>query len=394
MLRFLVAIGCLCLYGVAARGQSSPITEVLQDIARHNRELQAYAIRIEGQQLAMQATNNLPDPEFGAFYLPIGTHETGDYAEFQVTQTTAFPSVYRARGHWLTSQAEQLQLSYDSLRQVILLEAQLKCIELVHLNQRQAVEQERMEQARRVYHQLQALFEAEQVGILEANKAKVAWLQARFTVEELEQQRQDIRLALEHLNGGLPVQFGQTAFTDSQALPDLDRIWEEKQASDPTLMLLRQREITAQRHIELTKKQRLPNLTAGFNYQGVAGANYAGLFGGVFIPLWSPRHRLDAAESLLAFQQTNSQAFLAASYSELERRYRSYEHLLERYQEYQRTLGDLNNEGLLLQAYELGQISFVEFYLEQQFYREAYDLMLEMERDLRQLRGEILQHQL
>ncbi|MCB0638814.1 MAG: TolC family protein [Lewinella sp.] len=394
MLRYLVAVGCLCLFGVAARGQSTTITEVLQDIARHNRALQAYAIRIEGQQLALQAENNLPDPQFGAYYLPIGAHDTGDYTEFQVTQTAEFPTVYRARREWLASQAEQLQLSYDSLRHSILLPAQLHCIELVHLNQRWAVGQERLEQARRVYEQLQDLYEAEQVGILEANKAKVAWLQARSVVDRIEQERQDVRLALQHLNGGMPISIEQTVFTDSLPLPDLANIWSEKQAGDPVMALLRQRETTAMRRMELTRQQRLPNLTAGLNYQGVAGANYAGLFAGVSIPLWSPRHRLAAAESAFTFQQTQREARLAAAYSELERSYRSYQQLLERYQEYQRTLQDLNSEDLLLQAYELGQISFVEYYLELQFYREAYDHMLDMDRDLRRLRATILQHQL
>jgi hypothetical protein len=81
-------------------------------------------------------------------------------------------------------------------------------------------------------------------------------------------------------------------------------------------------------------------------------------------------------------------------YSGLRKQYNDYQTLFKKYFEYQNTLGNLNSDKLLFEAYELGEISFMDYYIELQFYRQAYDSMLEMETQLNQLRADILKHQL
>jgi hypothetical protein len=54
----------------------------------------------------------------------------------------------------------------------------------------------------------------------------------------------------------------------------------------------------------------------------------------------------------------------------------------------------LDSESLLLKAFTLGELSFMEYYLELQFYRIALDKMLQMEKELKMLQAELLKHQL
>ena len=44
--------------------------------------------------------------------------------------------------------------------------------------------------------------------------------------------------------------------------------------------------------------------------------------------------------------------------------YEVYQVLLKKYQEYQSTLQSLGSEELLLQAFELGELSFIQYYIE------------------------------
>ena len=74
--------------------------------------------------------------------------------------------------------------------------------------------------------------------------------------------------------------------------------------------------------------------------------------------------------------------------------YEVYQVLLKKYQEYQSTLQSLGSEELLLQAFELGELSFIQYYIELQFYQKALDSMLEMENKLVQSKAELLKHQL
>ena len=50
---------------------------------------------------------------------------------------------------------------------------------------------------------------------------------------------------------------------------------------DPELKILLDQEKVAKQQIKLSKNKSLPNLTAGYNYQGVSGSTYSGIYGGV-----------------------------------------------------------------------------------------------------------------
>jgi|TARA_B110000914_G_scaffold192849_1_gene180146 hypothetical protein len=57
-------------------------------------------------------------------------------------------------------------------------------------------------------------------------------------------------------------------------------------------------------------------------------------------------------------------------------------------------MGNLNSEQLPFIANMLGEYSFMDYYLELQFYRNASDKMLQMEKQLQLLQTELLKHQL
>ena len=385
---------CGCLLSFGAVAQIGQIEQVLHEIEQNNIELQAYSTLKESKYLDLKSENNLPDPKAETYYLPLGKHNTSDYLEFQVTQSFEFPTVYSARRSMIEKQEEQMQLEYRALRQEVLLPAKKYLTELVYWNKKISVVQMRVQEARQVFNQIQELFKKEEVGILEVNKAKISWMQEKFKVEQIETNQENILLRLQNLNAGMEVFFDQFGFLDNLQLPPLDSIWQDKQLADPALQILKQQEEVALQKIELAKKKRLPDLTAGLNHQGVVGSNHFGIFGGVTIPLWSNKHNVEAAEARYQYQQINSSVKSMAAYSELQTQYNEYQILLSKFREYQSTLDGLNSENLLLEAYNLGKIPFIEYYMELKFYRKAYDAMLEMENQLHQLKSEILKHQL
>jgi outer membrane protein, heavy metal efflux system len=389
----LVLCGYLLPYAGSAQVPSAA-GRFLQEIEQNNPELKAQAALLESRQLALKGANNLPDPEAIAFYLPWGDHRGGDYTEFQLSQSLEFPSVYASRGRLLDQQQEQLALEYAFRRQEILLQALHYYQELIYMNKRMALEQLRVQQAQRVYEQVQVLFDSEQLGILEMNKAKISWLQDQYRADQLAQERQNLRLSLSSLNGGKPLGEGPATFEGSLVLQAPDTLWQQKLATDPRLNILQQQEAVARQQIRLARQQALPNLTLGVNRQGVQQAYYSGLYGGASIPLWNNRHKVRAAEAQFQQQQAFSGARLLGYRTAFENQYGNYQLLQRTFLEYQNTLSSLNSDALLLQAYELGQISFMEYYMELQFYRQAQNAMLEMEKELHQQKALLLQHQL
>jgi hypothetical protein len=68
--------------------------------------------------------------------------------------------------------------------------------------------------------------------------------------------------------------------------------------------------------------------------------------------------------------------------------------LYKKHNEYQETVANLNSEDLLFKAYTLGEFSFLDYYMEVQFYRNATNEMLQMEKQIQLLQAQLLIHQL
>ena len=385
---------CGCLLAFGGFAQSPSIGSILKQVEQNNQELKALSEYVESKRLELKSGNNLPDPQLGAYYLPFGDHSTGDYTEFQISQSFEFPTVYSARGSLIDQQSVQLELDYQAKRQDILAEAKNHCLNLIYLNKRLDTETLRVGQAKQVFDQVQELYEKEQVGILELNKAKVAWMQEQFKVQQIESDVKNTLLQLVNLNGGNELSFTQGEYSASLVLAAKDSVWQEKQVQDPVLTQLKQQEAIAQQSLSLAKNKSLPNLTAGYNSQGVAGERFSGIYAGVTIPLWSNRNNVKAAQSQLDFQQTFTSSKTLQAYAFFEKQYNDYQIMLSKFQEYEATLSGLNSDELLLQAYQLGELSFLEYYMELQFYRQAYDAMLDMQYQLYISQNQLLKHQL
>ncbi len=385
---------CGCLFFANGFSQTKSIEELLNEIEQNNTELKGYQSFIESQQLENKSTNNLPDPQLSGYYLPFGDNTTGDYTEYQILQSFEFPTVYGARGKWNDLKSQQLASAYANKRQEVLLNAKEFLIQLTFLQKQKAIETERRTQSKQVFDQIQELFDKEQVGILDLNKAKIAWIQEQFVVQQIESDIQIQMSILKILNGGNPV----NGILSQLVLPieneTIENLWQEKLTNEPLLQELKANEAVSFQKIKLEKNKVLPNVALGYNYQGVNGNNYLGFYGGLSIPLWSSKNKVKAAEANYEYQQSNTEVTTTSLYAQFQETYNRYQLMLEKYYEYQITMGNLNSEQLLFKAYQLGEYSFMDYYVELQFYRNASDKMLQMEKELQLLQSQLLKHQL
>jgi cobalt-zinc-cadmium efflux system outer membrane protein len=385
---------CACLFSLFSNAQNNEVARVLEAVKQNNKELKAFASMLESEKLELQSGNNLSNPQLDALYLPFGDHSTADYAEYQITQSFEFPTVYAARKNLINKQQQSLALVLVAKRQAVLLDAKKHCVELVILNKALTIEQTRVAQAKQVFEQVNTLFEKEQVGILAFNKAKIAWLQEQFSVQTIRLEQQSLLAALKTLNGGIELTITSVELLESYGLAGVDSLWNEKLRIDPSLISMQQKEAIALQEIKLSKHKTLPNLSAGFNHQGFAGETYAGFYGGIALPIFGNKHKVKAAKANFQFQQTYSNVQASTAKVAFEKQYHAYTLLLAKFEEYEETLAGLNSDALLLTAYELGEISFMDYYAELQFYRQASDTMLNMEKELNLLKAALLKHQL
>ncbi|TLP71218.1 TolC family protein [Maribacter sp. ACAM166] len=394
MNKYIVSAICGCLFFVNGFSQTTTIEELLNQIEQNNTELNGYQSFIESQQLENKSANNLPDPQLSAYYLPYGDNSTDTYTEYQIAQSFEFPTVYAARGKWNDLKSQQLQTAYTKKRQEVLLNAKEFLIELTYIQKQKAIEALRRTQSRQVFDQIQELYDKEQVGILDLNKAKIVWIQEQFVVEQMESDIQMLISKLNTLNGDTPLEGLSSATLITIEYLTIEDVWQEKLSKDPLLQELVANEKASLQKVVLEKNKVLPNVAFGYNYQGVNGNNYSGFYGGLSIPLWSSKNKVKAAQANYEFQQYNTQVITTSLYIQFQETFNRYHLMLSKYNEYQSTIGNSVSEDLLLKAYMLGEYSFMDYYVELQFYRSASDKMLQMEKELQLLQAQLLNHQL
>lgn len=394
MYKYIVSAICGCLCSVGGFAQTETTGKLLNGIAQNNFELKAYRAFIESRQLENKSGNNLPDPQLSAFYLPYGDNNGAEYTEYQISQSFEFPTVYAARGKWNDLQAQELESDYAKLRQEVLLKANTLLIDVASLQKQKELERTRREQSEQVYDQIQELYIKEQVGILDLNKAKIAWIQEQFVVEQTETEIQNAIIILEKLNGGQPIDLNTIGLQEVIEIESLETLWQAKMAQEPELQQLGINESVSQQKVKLEQNKVMPDLTAGYNYQGISGNNFSGFYGGVSIPLWNSKNKVKAAKTAFEYRQSQTKAVTATRYASFREQFNRHQLLVKKYRAYQTTMESLDSESLLFKAFELGELSFMDYYVELRFYRDALDKMLQMEKELYQLKAELLKHQL
>lgn len=386
---FVLGLFLLAKFSLA---QVNSLDQILAQIEQNNPKLKAYSNLMEAEMLELESSNQLSNPELSAYYLPFGEHSGGDYLEYEISQTIEFPSVYLARNSLIKSRKQKLELEYQQKRKAILFLAKTVGLKLIYCNKRIELEQNRRQNAELLFNQIKEQFEKDQVNILDYNKAQIHWLQQQFQVSQLEKEREALMMELRHLNGDLALQADLKDFEEALTLVSFDSLWTQFRSSDPDLQIVEQERQMSKDNYRLAKQKLWPNLTAGYNSQGIAGERYSGLYAGLSIPIWQARKKLKIASVQAIYQDQASEVFLQEKKSHFSAAYYKYRLDLEQFQRYESSLGQINSEDLLLKAYELGQLSFLEYYMDLQFYRDAKDKYLEMQFQLQIAKSELSKH--
>lgn len=379
----------LCL---GLHAQPSEMDEVLDAVRVNNNELKTLKAFIKSEELSIKTSNNLADPELIGYYLPAGIHPPGNYTEYQISQYFEFPTVYGARKKLISQQTSQLRVQFEKAQQEVLLDAAIYCQNLIYLNKRLQLDQERIQQAKSVFDLVSELYDAGDASLHELNQAKIGWLQNQFAFEKTSQSRNTALIALQQLNGGIAVTFNQENYSDPLELESFDSIWSEKVSEDPILKELEEEKLISLHSISVNKRESLPDLAIGYNYQGVPGLDYHGVFGGLTIPIWSNKNKVKAAKAQFESLKIHSNEKSPLYKSELKIKYSDFQFNLQKYRQYENTLEGLTHD--LLESYKKAEITYIEYYMELHFYKQAFDTFLEIEHELYRLRSELIAHRL
>jgi outer membrane protein TolC len=382
---FIVAL--ICTTGISAQ---TGIPGILERIEANNPDLAALKKQAEAAKAGSRTGISLPDPEVEFNYLWGNPAAMGNRTDLNVMQSFDFPTVYYYKRKIADGQATQADLQYAVERKALLLQARKTCIELVYRNALNAEFDKRLLHAERIADAYQAKFDRGETGILEQNKAQLNLLNARKEAEQNAIERETLLAELARLNGGNAVALDDAAF-DAVLLPaDFGQWYVRAESGNPALQQFAQEIEISRRQVQLNKARWLPRFSAGYMSERIAGTTLQGIGAGISIPLWENKHTVKAAKAQTAALQSSETAAKTQFHSTLEIQFAKAQRLQRLTDDYRQSLQTVSSSELLQTALEKGQISLIEYIMEQTIYYEAVSRALEAERDLQQAVAELM----
>ena len=384
MKRFAIA-AALLLSPVFSWGQN--FSDVLSQIEQNNPLLKA--LQAEARAKAQEARTGLApaDPEVEAGYLWGRPSDMGNRVDLNVTQTFDFPTAYYWRRKVSDGNVDLAQLEYLAQRREVMLEAETLCIEMVYRNALQSLLSKRLEMAQTIESAMAKKAALGDASHLDLNKAELNLLSARRSADENEVEHEAVRSQLARLNGGVPVQLDADCFMPAELPADFET-WYAGVVS-PEIRTLERREEVSQLGVKVEQAGWLPKFSVGYVSERIAGTVLQGVGVGVSIPLWENHGKVkaaravaDAAKARLETEQLQFECSMKTLYNRAVK-------LVALVKSYRESVEAADSMELLQKALSSGQLSLIDFIVEQEVWYDSAEVILASERDLQVLCAEL-----
>lgn len=353
----------------------------MQAIARNNTTLKAMHAQLQATLLANCADNALPDPEAEVAYMfgsPKGVEPRTNVA---VTQSLDW-GVLTGRRRKLSKAANTAAMAeYRVAFQKVMSEADAALVQMVYYNRLQAELETRCHETRNIMLMYEKKYTDGDVNLIELNKVRLNTAVSEAELQRAKADRAAVAQTLQRLNGGAPITMPDTVYPATTALPPLATL---KEAMPHTAAMAQAEASLAQSTaaVKLAKVEGMPEFTVGFQGEYIKDNNYSGPSIGLSIPLWgNTRRKVKAARATQVASQLSLADARQQQLSTLDQLYMQATDLNATTQQLKDHLAATTNDALLRRSLEAGQLSVLNYLLEQSFYYSARTALLEAERD-------------
>lgn len=123
---------------------------------------------------------------------------------------------------------------------------------------------------------------------------------------------------------------------------------------------------------------KLPTLEVGYHYQSVLGQTFNGAHFGISLPLWQQRNTVQSAMAFQDYAQYEAGIYSTKIKSLNRSVFDTYANQTETIAEFEKVLNDINSESILSSLFELGDIDYITYVQELNYFYDARDQYLEL----------------
>ena len=389
-----IIIATLASAVFSVNGQNS-IDAVLRSVEANNKELQANSQLTVSKKLEARLDNNLPDPSVSYVHQYGNREGMGIQGELVASQSFDFPSVYVQKNKKAKSKSASYEKKGAELRQQIQLQAKVLWLDLVLLNQQKALLDQRRHNAQQLSELYAMRLQSGDANILETNKIDLELLNAKTEARMNEAARIAKLQELATLNGGIAIDFTDTAYRQTDEVLSFEELRSEAITSNPQLLTLKSEQVAAQRQLSVNKAKGLPGFELGYRLNtATGGERFNGFLVGVSIPLFSNRNNVRQAKAQSLYTDLQLESTTSAVESELHQLYNQSLALKTSMDEYNTVLKSQNNLALLNKAIQTGQISMIEYFVDVATLYQSMQNYMQLQNEYQKVMAQLYKYKL
>lgn len=369
--------------------QAQNIDGILRNIEVNNASLRAQKSLDKAQRLELRAGNMPEGPEVEYMH-SWDRNSSATISEVNVTQGFDFPTAYIARRKAVLAQEEQLGHELNTLRQEILLEAKLLCIDIIALRQEYHLLEMRTANTRRMATAMQRALEKGEISTLEKNRGDIelANMQNLLGLKKIELESALERL--QNLNGGKAVALDDSTFSMPEEVLPFEVMKQEYECRAPQLLSLMAEKKSAEAGLKVSRSGALPGIAVGYHHEIGGEEKLNGIIVGISLPLWKSRREIKRAKAQIEYADAQLESVRIDQLSTLKELYGRYHTLKTTFEALVRI--DLQQEPALqhiTKAYRTGVLNETDFLSEVNALYEVKEQRIAIERDLHKVVAQI-----
>lgn len=359
----------------------SPFDSILDSIKYNNKTIRLKAKELEERRLNLKSEMNLSNPKVDYDYLKGSPSTAGNQTDLTINQPFDFPTAYIKRKQLLEEQNTEAELALLLVKQEVLLDAKMLLLELIFRNKIQDILLARMKNAQNYLSAYELKFTSGDANILDLNKAKLEMIDVNTKVELNSSEILQLKQKLIELNGGENLNFQLFTYPERVDVPEVEALELEIESQDPIRKLLEQQRVISSKNIEFSKSMALPKIETGYHYQAILGQTFQGVHVGFTIPLWENRNKIKSMQAHLIATESKLDEHKIEHSAEIKQLHEKQRSLKSILAQYEQLLEPEEYSRLLNQAFEFGEISSINYYMEIAYnYTTVYNYLLtEME---------------
>ncbi len=370
-MKFSISLMALTLSVCSA--SASDFDKVLNTVVSNNMALKYADAENQAAIASLKSENTLDAPEIG-FESLWGAKGIGDKRNFSISQGFDWPGVYTARREAIRKSQAAMQYLQESAMIEARQEVRLLLIDIIYAKQRIAATEKICDGLSSLQKTFRKAVDEGNETKLNYNKSVIEKIAAERELKTLRGEYAAMLASLRAMNGGKDVE--DLVASVGNVYPEVDLASlrpdvENIRAKDPAIAAMKADAEVQKSLLKVEKRSLLPGFTLGYSHEWEMGDRFNGFSVAVSLPFITGNKKVKASRLQVRaseMQQEMELIRLSAAMSGDYEKALQYRELLDQYED---IMNDNSDFELLKKAFDGGQINFLTYMQELNYFLAA-----------------------